>query len=287
MKALPTFFLVAFSAISAHAASIKLTYPNWIDGVAITYLAAAVLEDEFGYEVELTEADVTGIFASVASGEQDAFLNAWLPYTQSEYFDQFSLQLERFGTVLERTRIGLAVPEYMEIESIAELADVADILNGTITGIEGDSGTTKTTEVVIREYGLPFKQVTSSTEGMLAALDAAIAKKEPIVVTAWTPHWMFARYEIKMLNDTSNLYIEDGIRKFARLGFTKDFPEAALFLNRFALSEDQLNEILFAVSKRPDQPELVVREWLAANADLVEAWTKPEEKKGFFRSLFN
>ncbi len=36
---------------------------------------------------------------------------------------------------------------------------------------------------------------------MLAALDGAIADKKPIVVTLWHPHWAYAKYELKDLED--------------------------------------------------------------------------------------
>lgn len=287
MRHLATYLTLLLATVSLKAETIKITFPNWIDGVAISHLAKAVLEDKLGYDVLMTVAEPSEVYASVASGEQDLFLDAWLPYTQSEYFDKYSLQLERLGTMLERTKIGLAVPEYMEVESIAELAGVADSLGGTITGIEADAGITNSTNIVIREYGLPLKQVNSSTSEMLAALDEAIAAQEPIVVTAWTPHWMFAAYDIKMLNDPNNIYIPDGLRKFARSGFSDTYPEAALFLGRFSLTEDQLNELLFAIKKSDGDAEGVAKAWVADNAELVEAWTKPEEKKGLFRGLFN
>lgn len=286
MKRYTLSLIAVLFSFTLNAEKIKITYPNWIDGIAVTHLAKAILEDKLGYEVVLDLAEPSENYASVASGDQDVYLNAWLPFTQSEYWKLHSLKLERLGTLVERAQIGLAVPDYMEIRSIAELADVADSIDGKIIGIEADSGTTDSTKVAIREYGLPLTLVNSSTDDMLAKLDAAIKAKEPIVVTAWTPHWMFARYDIKMLDDSSHIFIEDGIRKFARLGFTEDFPEAAVFLQRYSLTGDQINELLFAINKRPNEPETVVREWMAANAELVEAWIKPE-KKGFFKKLFN
>ena len=36
---------------------------------------------------------------------------------------------------------------------------------------------------------------------MLAELKRAYAKKEPIVVTLWSPHWAYSDYELKKLKD--------------------------------------------------------------------------------------
>ena len=42
---------------------------------------------------------------------------------------------------------------------------------------------------------------TSSSGAMVVALDKAIKNKEDIVITGWSPHWMFAKYDLKYLKD--------------------------------------------------------------------------------------
>lgn len=272
---------------SVFAETIKITYPNWADGVAVTHLAAAVLEDKMGYQVELKEADVATIYRSVAAGEQDVFLDAWLPFTQSEYWKKHSPQLEPLGTMLQRTRVGLAVPAYVDVESLRELNNISGKVGGKIYGIEKTAGLTNSTNIAIREYNLKFKQTNQGTKYMLDALEKAIAAEEPIVVAAWSPHWMFARYDLQMLHDPINVFVEDGIRKCARKGFAAEMPEAAVFLKRFALNEEQLNALLLDIYESGADPRAVAREWMAENTELVEAWTAPEKKKGFFKKLFN
>ena len=274
-------------SLSALAETIKITYPNWADGVAVTHLAAAVLEDKMGYQVELKEADVATIYRSVAAGEQDLFLDAWLPFTQSEYWKKHSSKLEPLGTMLQRTRVGLAVPAYVDVESLRELNTISGSVAGKIYGIEKTAGLTNSTNIAIREYGLKYKQTNQGTKYMLDALEKAIAAEEPIVVAAWSPHWMFARYDLRMLHDPINVFVEDGIRKCARKGFAAEMPEAAVFLKRFSLREAQLNDLLLDIYQSDADPRAVARQWIAANPQIVEAWTAPEKKKGFFKKLFN
>lgn len=48
----------------------------------------------------------------------------------------------------------MAVPEYMDIDSIEDLPDVAKDVDSTITGIEPGAGLTKATNKAIKDYKL-------------------------------------------------------------------------------------------------------------------------------------
>ena len=278
MNTLAITLACTLSALPTFADVVKITYPDWPEGVVLTHLAAAILEEKMGHQVELTLAEPEAIYDSVAAGEQDVYLDAWLPFTHASYWKKHSFELERLGTVIERTRLGLVVPAYVDVTNINQLNENRDLFDGKIIGIEVDTGTTKMTKSVIESYGLNFTQVHAGTDGMAVELGKAIAAKKPIVVTGWTPHWMFARYDLKMLVDTKNVYQPDGIRKFARPGFSKEMPDANRFLKRFALTEDQLNALLLEVHDTKSSPQEITRSWMFAHPEIVEAWIAPEKK---------
>ncbi|WP_269523158.1 glycine betaine ABC transporter substrate-binding protein [Coraliomargarita parva] len=283
MKTLYTLLLAAFVAIQAQAQTVKIAYPNWPEGIAITYLAKALIEDELEYRVELTQAEPEAIFASLASGDQDVFLDAWLPYTHAAYWKQYYDQLERLGTVMPHGKTGLAVPAYVKVQDLYALNKLAPELGGKIIGIETDAGITRKTNTAIREYKLELTQSNTSTEAMITALDAAIQAEKPIVVTAWTPHWMFAKYDLRLLPDPQNVYQAEGLRKLARLGFSKEMPEVAHILNQFSLTESQLNELLLQIEESGKGAEAVTQAWLEAHPELRQQWTA---KKSFWKRLF-
>lgn len=55
-------------------------------------------------------------------------------------------------------------------------------------------------------------EVTSASTGaMTTALDHTIKKKEEIVITGWSPHWMFAKYDLKYLEDPKNPMVRQKI----------------------------------------------------------------------------
>src|SRR5699024_3995609 len=75
-------------------------------------------------------------------------------------------------------------------------------VNYTITGIEPGAGVFQASEKAVEEYGLDGWEVQASSSGAMAsALGSAIDNEEPIIVTGWTPHWKFAKYDLKYLED--------------------------------------------------------------------------------------
>src|SRR5215211_5769212 len=65
--------------------TITIGYIDWDEDVAVTNLAAILLEEELGYEVETTLSEVGPLYSGVATGDIDAFLDVWLPNTHASY----------------------------------------------------------------------------------------------------------------------------------------------------------------------------------------------------------
>jgi glycine betaine/proline transport system substrate-binding protein len=271
-KKIITLLAAGTASLGLSAETIKIAYPNWAEGIAMTHLAAVVLDEEMGYDVELTQADPGIIFAALASGDQDLFLDAWLPNTHSEYWETFGDGLENLGTTFGYGVTGLVVPAYMEIDSIEDLNTIADELDGKITGIGTGAGITKNTTIAIDEYDLDLVQINSSGPAMTAALSEAILNKQPIVVTGWKPHWMFGRFDLKVLQDPKGVYPIDGLRKIARAGFSAEMPEVADFLKNFTLTEAQLLTLMLAIDASDDDALEVASDWARDHRPLVNSW---------------
>lgn len=78
-----------------------------------------------------------------------------------------------------------------------------DEFQGRIVGIEPGTGRMVRLEnTVMPAYGLSdFKLTKAGTSSMLAELDRAYAKKEPIAVVLWSPHWAYDKYDLTRLAD--------------------------------------------------------------------------------------
>src|SRR5699024_4782250 len=196
---------------------IKIGYVNWAEGVAMTNLAKVALEDKMGYEVELTLGEPGMIFTSLSDGNVDAFLDTWLPLTHDDYIKKYEGKIEDLGYNYENARIGLVVPEYSDINSIEDLNEFKDDLDGEIIGIDAGAGIMRAATESIKDYGLDYKLIEGSGPAMTTMLKEAIDKEKDIVVTGWKPHWKFARWDLKFLDDPKNSFGEsENIHTFTR-----------------------------------------------------------------------
>ena len=254
---------------------ISMLYANWAEGIAMTHLAKIALEEQ-GYVVKIKAIDPGPIYASLAKGDGDVFVDAWLPNTHSAYWERFGKDIDILGTSFGDATTGLAVPTYVTINSIEELQANADKFDGKIIGIDSGSGIHSNTEKVIKEYGLDIKQVTSSEPAMLAALRKAYAAKEWIAITAWKPHLKWSQYDLKYLKDPKGIYPLDECKVVARKGFKEDFPKVAVFLKNFEMQEDKLYELINIVLESSDRMA-EVKKWYLNNKELVDGWW-PSEK---------
>lgn len=257
---------------------IKIGYVNWAEGVAMTNLAKVALEDKMGYEVELTLGEPGMIFTSLSDGNVDAFLDTWLPLTHDDYIKKYEGKIEDLGYNYENARIGLVVPEYSDINSIEDLNEFKDDLDGEIIGIDAGAGIMRAATESIKDYGLDYKLIEGSGPAMTTMLKEAIDKEKDIIVTGWKPHWKFARWDLKFLDDPKNSFGEsENIHTFTRAGFKEDMPEVAEFFENFILDDDQLGSLMGKLEEMEDGEE-AAREWMKENEDLVNSWIPKESK---------
>ncbi|MFO8236593.1 MAG: glycine betaine ABC transporter substrate-binding protein [Bacteroidales bacterium] len=255
---------------------VEILYPNWAEGIAFTNLAQAILQDK-GYDIKITPLEPGPIYAAIAKGDADLMLDAWLPFTHEDYWEEYGDDIDSLGASFDNGTTGLVVPDYVDFESIEDLNDHVDELDGKIIGIGSGAGIHRNTEKVIEEYDLDFQQVTSSESAMMASLKRNYDKEEPVVITGWKPHQKWADYDLKYLDDPKDLYPKDVCAIIARKGFRDDHPVLAEFFTNFSLNEDQLYELMEVIDKSDDELE-AAKGWYENNKEVVEEWY-PEEMK--------
>lgn len=256
--------------------TITLGYiPSWTDGLSMAYLADAVLS-EAGYTVEHQEINEPGIlYTALAEGDVDVYPSAWPEVTHASYMEEYGDQIEDLATYYDNAKLTMAVPEYVDIDSIADLPDNVDMFGGQIVGIEAGAGLTEVVQnEVIPTYGLDeagYSLATSSTTAMLAELESAVSAEEPIVVTLWRPFWANAEYPVKDLEDPEGaLGDAEGLHLLARSGFAEDCPEAAEWMSGLSLDDEQYGALEdTVVNEFADDPAAGAEAFLEEYPDAV------------------
>lgn len=158
-------------------------------------------------------------------------------------------------------------------------SSVGESLNYKITGIDPGAGIMEATERAITDYELDeWDLVSGSSAAMTASLKKAYDAEKPIVVTGWTPHWKFAEYDLKYLEDPKGSYGgEEEIHTIGRTGLQEDLPEAHQVLANFNWSEDDMGQVMIAI-KDGEKSEVAAQNWIDANPEKVAAWTDGVEK---------
>ena len=272
---------VAASATSAPASTaaklgeghIKLVYVEWASCTAATNVVKAVLEQK-GYTVDAVSVSGAALYSALANNAADATVCAWLPTTHANYYARTKDKLENLGANMTGTKLGLVVPDYVTIDSISELADNADKFKDRIVGIDPGAGEMGLTQDVIKQYKLPLELVAGSGATMTAALKSAIDNQEWIVVTGWTPHWMWARWDLKYLSDPKGVYGQaEEIDTLVGKDLKTASPQAYAVLDAFQWSADQMQQVMADGRKEGQDPVSSAKQWVAEHADTVSAWT--------------
>ena len=195
---------------------------------------ADILENIMGYDVEVTSVAAGAMYEGLANGEGDAIFTAWLPVTHGEYVKQVGDRIEDLGPNNDNARIGLVVPAYVEIDSIEDLNANKDKFKGEIIGIDPGAGIMACSLDALDKYGLDFELMEGTDATMVASLKQAIDNNEWVVVTGWTPHWKFARWDLKFLEDPKLVYGEtETINTMVRSGLKEDMPEVYELCDNF------------------------------------------------------
>ena len=139
-----------------------------------------------------------------------------------------------------------------------------------ITGIEPGAGLMKLTKTAMEDYGLKdWQLVEGSSAAMVAELKKAIDNKEPIIVTGWSPHWMFSSFDLKYLDDPKGSFggAED-INTLVRKGLEQDAPGAYKILDQFAWETSDMEAVMVDVADGMNAGE-AAEKWIDANPDKV------------------
>jgi len=177
-----------------------------------------------------------------------------------------------FALLIGGTAIVLAIPQGDAVnENASEIGTQTDY---EIIGIEPGAGLMGLAKTAITDYGLDnWSLVEGSSAAMVAELKKAYDAEKPIIVTGWTPHWMFSAYDLKYLDDPKGSFggAED-VNTLVRKGLEQDAPGAYKILDQFFWETSDMESVMIDVSNG-SSPAEAAENWINNNPDKVAEWT--------------
>lgn len=166
---------------------------------------------------------------------------------------------------------GAKLPQYQSDKALGPQ------INYTITGIEAGSGVMGRADQALTDYHLKAKKwqlMTSSTAAMISTLDKATKNHQPIVVTAWQPHWMVEKYHLKFLKDPQHVFGKgENMKSVARLGLKKDQPEIYQFLQNFHWQLADATPLMLKIN-RGEKTSKAIKDYIRQHPQQVKQWLK-------------
>lgn len=263
-------------ALLAQAKPLRIGWTAWSDAEVVTNIAKLILEQRLAQKVELVMTDVALQYAALQRGQIDLMLMAWLPGTHGAYWQKVKDDVEDLGALYTGARLGWAVPDEIPVSMLRTIEDlkkpeVQEKLGGRIQGIDAGAGLMKLSAEAIKTYGLDYKLLTASDAAMVSSLDRAIQRKQWIVVTTWSPHWMFSQYKVRYLEDPRQaLGGAEEIHALGRKGFSAAFPKAAAFIRNMKLPLSDLEAVMLKARDSSAAKEAAA--FVSTRGDLVDRW---------------
>ncbi len=286
---------------------IKLVTLPWDSAALDVAVARIILEQKMGYPVELVPSTSNDQFEAVASGAAHASLEVWTtsqPARVQEYvYDKKTV--ENGGPLGAIGQSGWYIPRYMlaqfpdirDWESLKDPAVAAALATPETGGkgrlLSGDPGwgDYQISESLLKNLGLDFViQGAGSEEAELEIIGAAYDKQEPFMFHLWTPHWVFALYDLYRINlppftEGCNAVVaeiacdfpEDHLMKIFSLDLATYAPEVHQFLKNFTLTNSDQITMMATVKLDKQSIDQVAQAWVDNNESVWKAWIPAAE----------
>ena len=287
---------------------INLAVNAWVGAEANAAVAAAVMQQEMGCEIELVKIDEFPQFAALKRGEIDATLEVWPsvhPKDYRNYIENPEGGVVDGGELGVLGNIGWFIPsyvldEYPEFSSYEGIKGNEAVFATAETGDKGqflgsDPNFGFYDEEIAQNLGLDLEFVYSGSEtGSLAALDTAASNQDPLLMYFWSPHWAQAKYdlvEVELPAYDGNAECAAALENADADGYACDYADDVLykafgaqleekdaaafeFLSNFQWTEEDQNGVALAINDGTDPLE-AAQVWVDANPDVWEAWLPP------------
>ena len=294
----------ARAAVPESPDPIRIVVNNWTSQNVLAEVAGKLLQ-QMGYNVEYKPSDTQLQYTAMANGDMDFQVEVWEGSQKTAFENGLATgNLVDAGTHEAVTREEWWVPDYVK-EACPELPDwkaldacaeafstVETSPKGRFVGPPADWG--KHYSERIQALDMNYEEVPVGQAATLwAELDAAVARKEPIVLFNWTPNFIEAKYPgffiefpefaPECLTDPAWGSNPDAVydcgaprngylKKAAWKGMAEKWPAAFQFLENMNFTNAQIAEAAMLVDVQGMTPSEAADAWIEKNQAVWEKW---------------
>ncbi len=283
--------------------TIKLAINEWTGQHISAHIAGETLK-QAGYKVEYVTAGYDAQFTAMADGEIHGTMEVW-----SSNAPDLWTKMAEAGKVVDigdtglDAREGFVYPVHVKelcpglpawealADCAAKFATAETLPNGRLIDYPADWGTPGADRLA--GLKLPFKAVPAGSEGaLISELKAAVAKKSPLLMVFWQPHWALAEFETEWVelpkaedacfNDPSWGVNPDSINdcdfaaarvfKVVWSGFAEKWPAAHAVLQAVSIPTADQQNMMAEIDQKGGKLEKVVADWMMGNEDTWRKW---------------
>lgn len=294
----------AEAAVPESPDPIRIVVNNWTSQNVLAEVAGKLLE-RMGYNVEYKPSDTQLQYTAMANGDMDFQVEVWEGSQKTAFENAVAGGgLVDAGTHEAVTREEWWVPDYVKevcpdlpdwkaLDACAEqFSTVETAPAGRFVGPPADWG--KHYSERIQALGMNYQEVPVGQAATLwAELDAAVARKEPIVLFNWTPNFIEAKYPgffiefpefaPECLTDPAWGTNPDAVydcgaprngylKKAAWKGMAEKWPAAFKFLQNMNFTNAQIAEAAMLVDVEGMTPAAAADAWIEKNQAVWEKW---------------
>jgi len=284
---------------------IKLPMWEWT-GHHVTQMLAGEILKTMGYNVEYPHVGEHPSIPLITSGELAGSIEYWVSTNRVKFYKATQLQGgEDMGYLGLAPGQAWYYPSYVEeqcpgLPDWTALNDCAELFASDETFPNGrfldyPAEWLLYNQERIDALGLDYTPVRSSGEGsLITEIESAYARKAPLLVMFWSPHWIFSKFDLKPIKFPTHevecqtdpswginpdaIYdcgtpVEE-IKKLMWGGIREKWPAAYRLIRNFTLDNDAQNAMVMKIDVDGEKLEDVIAQWMDDNQDVWRPWVK-------------
>ena len=310
--------------------TITLGEQSWDGARAVMSLLKVVLEDRLDVDVNVVSVDQSVMWVEMDKGKGaiDVVPDAWFPANNdkfAKYVQSGSKESVKLNDKPYKGAEGFYIPGYIQDEhGVKSVHDLAKPEVAKLFDMDGDGSSefwpggpgwdvTNTYLVKAKSYGFAeqFKPMEVSDAAFKGQLKNAFRKKKGILFYYWSPEWIHAEYDLRLLEEppfdgfamdnkkddpqynaqgcwnmlqpeASDDWYElsevkcASVEPTVHVAYAKSLeeraPKVAKFLQQVNFDASAINQWILKVGRDKEDPEAVVKSWIEAHPDTVNAW---------------